>query len=528
MRVALLLVLTATAHAEPDDLPVPPPEHGQPGAQLPAVPEFPAYPTYSDGSHTVKELRLHGAKLRDTELTVRGVVTWAYDCTVAVRMPGESERAVKKRIEDDPTLCERPKFYLGDTADARPEKSVWVVDVPRVYNKLEKERIPKQDRNLPDRCETAAQCPPYKVGDRVVVTGAFKVSSPHSERNSDGLIVYGKLSNQTQKWGPPVADASLPAPIVESPSQPSPPVPPPAVAATRAHVDPKVKSASLVLLNQANHENGAKQFATAADDYRKALDAWPGNHLAWFGLGGALAGQADWKGASDAFAHAVELRGDVAMYQMWAGVAAYEQTVAAAREDQARRENVAVDVVRIDASTLNFERARQHLEAALARDPALWRAHYYVGRIARDGGHARHAADAFSRAIVHNAREVAPYIALAELYRKWDYTDQAIAVATAATQQASDVAYAWFLLGMADDDKGDAHRAIDAFTKALDVRRDHPAAKFQRGQDYFRLKDYANAKRDLTEFVKSAGASLEFEKQQAAKMLMDIAAAASR
>ena len=50
-------------------------------------------------------------------------------------------------IDDDPTMCERAKFYIGDTADTPAEKSLWVVDVPRPYNKLELERIKKPDRN---------------------------------------------------------------------------------------------------------------------------------------------------------------------------------------------------------------------------------------------------------------------------------------------------------------------------------------------------------------------------------------------
>ena len=36
--------------------------------------------------------------------------------------------------------------------------------------------------------------------------------------------------------------------------------------------------------------------------------------------------------------------------------------------------------------------------------------------------------------------------------------------------------------------------------------------------------DFANAKRDLEDFGKTGGASLQFEKQQASKMLVDIAA----
>jgi len=176
---------------------------------LPPVPPFDLPPAPSDGSHTVKELRVKGKKLLESDITVKGVITWAYDCPTAVRQPGMSDKDLQKMIDDDPTKCERPKFYVGDQADTPPEKSMWVVDVPRPYNKLEMERMKKPERNLPDRCEPGEKdpkkniCPPYAVGDEVSVTGTFKMSSPHSERNSDGLLVYKKMKNITQNWETP-------------------------------------------------------------------------------------------------------------------------------------------------------------------------------------------------------------------------------------------------------------------------------------------------------------------------------------
>ncbi len=177
---------------------------------LPAVPAFDLPPAPGDGSHTVKELRVKGKKVLDSDITVHGFITWAYDCATAVRKPDESDKDVQKRIDEDPTLCERPKFYIGDAKDTPPEKSLWIVDVPRPYNKLEMERMKKPERNLPDRCEPGEKdpkkniCPPYAVGDEVTVTGTFKTSSPHSERNSDGLLVYKKMTNITQNnWTTP-------------------------------------------------------------------------------------------------------------------------------------------------------------------------------------------------------------------------------------------------------------------------------------------------------------------------------------
>jgi hypothetical protein len=181
---------------------------------LPAVPAFDLPPAPGDGSRTVKELRVKGKKLLDTEVTVHGFVTWSYDCKTALRKPDEDDKALQARIDEDPTLCERPKFYIGDTKETPPEKSLWVVDVPRPYNALEVKRIKKKDRIEPDRCEPDEKdkmksiCPPYNVGDEVEITGDFKTSSPHSERNSEGLLVYKKMKNTTAGYeSPPPVDA---------------------------------------------------------------------------------------------------------------------------------------------------------------------------------------------------------------------------------------------------------------------------------------------------------------------------------
>jgi hypothetical protein len=199
---------------------------------LPAVPAFDLPPAPTDGSHTVKELRVKGKKLLESDITVKGIITWAYDCPTAVRQPGMSDKDLQKMIDEDPTKCERPKFYVGDAADTPAEKSLWVVDVPRPYNKLELERLPKDElRNPPaDRCDPKADpkktvCPLYKVGDQVEITGTWKLSSPHSERNSDGLLVYKKMKNVTQAWESPVIEpkpGTQGSPSGSGPAKPSP------------------------------------------------------------------------------------------------------------------------------------------------------------------------------------------------------------------------------------------------------------------------------------------------------------------
>jgi hypothetical protein len=196
---------------------------------LPAVPAFDLPGSPADGSHSVKEMRVKGKKLLETDITVKGVITWVYDCPTAILQPGMSADAVQKLIDEDPSRCERPKFYIGDSGDTPPEKSLWVVEVPRPYYKIELERLPREEiRNPPpDRCDAKdpkkSACPRYKVGDQVEITGTWKLTSPHSERNSDGLLVYKHMKNVTQSWESPVVEPKPGAQTApSSPAKPSP------------------------------------------------------------------------------------------------------------------------------------------------------------------------------------------------------------------------------------------------------------------------------------------------------------------
>jgi tetratricopeptide (TPR) repeat protein len=284
---------------------------------------------------------------------------------------------------------------------------------------------------------------------------------------------------------------------------------------------------SVRALNKANKANGSKQFETAISEYQKAVDKWHDNHSAWYGMGIAYAQKGDWDKASEAFSTAVQIADDQGMYQMWYGISLYEKAVSDARKDQARRENKKPEEIEPDLTAVNFEKSMQHLQEAVKRIPDLWRAHYYLGRIARNTDKSKEAAEEFSKALQADPREAAPYVALAELYLHWDYTDQAIKVAQQGTVNvpgSNEVSDIWFDLGRGYDDKRMENEAIDAYTHAVESKKDNHKAVFQRGQAYFRKGDYVHAKRDLEDFSKTGGASLAFDKQEASKMLMDIAA----
>jgi tetratricopeptide (TPR) repeat protein len=289
----------------------------------------------------------------------------------------------------------------------------------------------------------------------------------------------------------------------------------------------EARNESITFANAGTKAFGARQYDTAISAYKQAVERWGDNHTAWYSLGIAYAGKSNWTEAADAMSHAVRLVPEQGMYQLSYGKFLYEKAIQAARDEQAKRDNKKPDEVSPDLSTINFETALQHLQEALKINGELWRAHYLIGRIYRDTGKSKEAASELTAALRSAPADPAPWIALAELYRQWDYTDQAIQIANTGITvvpgviEKSDI---WYELGMGNDDKRYDDRAIEAFTKAIEARRDNHKARFQRGQAYFRKGDYSNAKRDLEEFSKTGGASVEFAKQQASKMLIDIAA----
>src|SRR5262249_41311737 len=146
MRSLVVVIVGLASVARADDLQPPPVEievktTGVP-VTPPPVPVF-AVPAPTGLTHDVRELRIHRRAFLATEISVGGYVTWIYDCVVDNLKPGKTRAQVQKAIDDDPTICERPKFHLGAAKDTRDDVTLWVVDVPRPANKLELRNLSK-------------------------------------------------------------------------------------------------------------------------------------------------------------------------------------------------------------------------------------------------------------------------------------------------------------------------------------------------------------------------------------------------
>jgi tetratricopeptide (TPR) repeat protein len=286
---------------------------------------------------------------------------------------------------------------------------------------------------------------------------------------------------------------------------------------------------SITHLNKCVDAHGKKQYETAIAECESATKLWKGNHRAYYAAGDAYAKRNNWTEAVKQFESAVQAKDDEPMYHQVLGIALYNREVQNAKEALAKAKNKKPEEVasEVNLAVLNFEGAIQHLQRATKVNDQLWKSHYFLGRIFRDTDKPAEAAQELTKAIQSNPFEPAPYIALSELYLQWDYPDQALQVASIGTTHvpgAAERSNVWFEVGMAYHDKRQDDQAVEAFTKAIEDRKDNHPAKFQRGQAYYRKNDCPKAKKDLEEFSKAGSATEALAKQQANKMIMDCAA----
>ena len=255
---------------------------------------------------------------------------------------------------------------------------------------------------------------------------------------------------------------------------------------------------------------GSKQLDTAVNELKDAVRLYKENHSAWFHLGEAYRGKKVWAEAVNAYSSAVQLKGDDVMYRLRLGASLYEAAVEKARQEEATRTGKKIEEVTPDLHAVNFDQAMQHLEAAVKGNAGLYNAHYYIAKINLHQNKPQQAAEAFTRAITAYPRFQAPYIALVNLYRQWDYTEQAIQVAAQGIEYVKgteDKSELYEAQGMAYFDKGDDGKAVEAFGKAIELNKDAFRSRFQRGMAYFRRNELKSADKDFEDYLKVAGPS---------------------
>lgn len=181
------------------------------GAKL-DLPTPPAFDMPAQGNpHNVREMRLMGRNLLDTDVEVKGYVVWIYNCLEhggkqgPIGEAGATPEEKQALIDADPTLCWISHFIMGDSADTSPGKGLWVVEVPRAPRKDEMKRIKRMTKEQRD---AMPKPPEIAVGDEVIVTGGWKLRSDAGFANSYGLLQYQSLRRE----GDPLPGEEAPAP----------------------------------------------------------------------------------------------------------------------------------------------------------------------------------------------------------------------------------------------------------------------------------------------------------------------------
>jgi tetratricopeptide (TPR) repeat protein len=309
----------------------------------------------------------------------------------------------------------------------------------------------------------------------------------------------------------------------------APPPPAPAVAVVtqapmRKIVGATAHNLSIDALNKCNDAINARRYQVAVSACQAAVEAWDGNHLAWYAKGNAHIARDEYAAAVTALDRAAALRPDVAMYQMAYGIALYESEVARLREERARRERRESDEV--EAPAIKLDGARAALVRATTIAPNLWRAHGYLGFIYRDLRDPRAAAEELTLAIKANPAYRSAYIALTELYRRWAFREQALAVATLGTVHVprAGIADLWFEVGICHEEMHNTDEAIEAYSKALALTPDSPILKLHRGWLYYVKRKPAAAKRDLEGVANTTDPRQAGVKQAAEMILTQISA----
>ena len=237
---------------------------------------------------------------------------------------------------------------------------------------------------------------------------------------------------------------------------------------------------------------------------------------------GAYASSGDWDKAADAFAATrSSSRPSSRCTRCGTASRSTRRRSSSAREDQARkREQEARGGRAAISSSVNFEKPQQHLQEAIKLNTDLWRAHYYLGRIYRDAGQAEG-----GRRGVHQGARRRTRASRGRTSR----SASSIASGTTPTRRSRSRSRARRTCPGAERGVGHLVRARHGLRRQAQRRqgdrgvhqgdRDQARTTTRRSSSAVRRTSaratMTNAKRDLEEFSKSGGASLEFAKQQA-------------
>jgi Tfp pilus assembly protein PilF len=270
----------------------------------------------------------------------------------------------------------------------------------------------------------------------------------------------------------------------------------------------KERNSSLEHMNQGVELAQQKSWARATKELEAATSIYRENHTAWYNLGQVHLFQKKWNEAADAFAQAVKYSDQDAMYHYMLGKSLFESW------DAGQGGSLAL--------------AQTSLEKAVSLNPRLYKAHWYLGRVYHRNDEAAGAARAWTEACRLEPHFGKPFIDLGQLYLRWDFVGQAIAVLEQGTlghvvdpQELTEI---YYNLGLAYDSQKNWAKAVQAYTDAIAKRKDNLDARLQRAFSFHRMGEKAKARADLEEYVQQRKGSADLQLQTANDLLMRLVA----
>jgi tetratricopeptide (TPR) repeat protein len=261
------------------------------------------------------------------------------------------------------------------------------------------------------------------------------------------------------------------------------------------------KKEAILRMNAGVDAEKAKAYGVAEKELEAATTLDPTNSHAAYELGQVYAAQKKYEKAIDAFSLAVKHESDDAMYHYKLGEAYFNAN--------------------------KLDPAKKELDRALQMNKRLYKAHWFLGKIAEGQGRFKDAALEWTESCKLNPGFGKPFAALGRLYFEWDHPQEALSVLTQGAQYArdnEDLTNIYYYLGMAYDGTKQYDKAAEAYLNAIQARKENVEARLQAGMAFANKGDKDNAKKYLQEFVKMGGGNNAFAIQAANDRLAKLAA----
>lgn len=259
------------------------------------------------------------------------------------------------------------------------------------------------------------------------------------------------------------------------------------------------KQESIKHMNAGVEAATMQAFPTAEKELQMATTLDPENHFAAYQLGQVLIKQEKWDKAVEALSQAVKGNDKDAMYHYHLGHAYLEIG--------------------------NLAMAKTSLEKAVKLNKRLFKAHFYLGKVHALEERPKEAAVAWTESARLNPTFGKPFLELGKLYYSWDHHDEAVKVLSAGGQHArdpEDLTDIFYTLGLTYDALKEYDKAVEAYNKSLEEKKDNVDARFQLGMTYANKGDKAKARKNLEEFIKVGGGNNTFNIQAANDRLLKL------